>query len=235
MYLEAVQEGANMCYIFVDCEMQSIEAAYKKERTVCSREIIELGAVMLDNVNYREVASFKEYVKPSYAKRISPKITSLTGITQSKVMGAAAFNEVFLKFVSWCRASGERFVVYAWSECDLEQVTKEMQLKKTVKTADIEEVLGSWVDFQEEYGGLVKADRKLGLKDAVDLTGQPFIGRQHDALCDARNTSELFRLSRNPNELSKLRSSMKYMTGQGAEGYSSTLGDAFDFSSFCFA
>ena len=110
-----------------------------------------------------------------------------------------------------------------------------MQLKKTIKTADIEEVLGSWVDFHEEFGGLVKADRKLGLKKAVDLTGQPFIGRQHDALCDARNTSELFRLSRNPNELSKLRSSMKYMTGQGAEGYSSTLGDAFDFSSFCFA
>lgn len=234
MYLEAVQEGASMCYIFVDCEMQSIEAAYKKERTVCSREIIEFGAVMLDG-NYREVAFFKEYVKPNYAKVISPQITSLTGITQSKVMGAAAFNEVFLKFVSWCRASGERFVVYAWSECDLEQVTKEMQLKKTIKTADIEEVLGSWVDFQEEYGGLVKADRKLGLKKAVDLTGQSFIGRQHDALCDARNTSELFRLSRNPNELSKLRSSMKYMTGQGAEGYSSTLGDAFDFSSFCFA
>lgn len=73
-----------MRYIFVDCEMQSIEAAYKKERTVCSREIIELGAVMLDNVNYREVASFKEYVKPSYAKRISSKITSLTGITQRR-------------------------------------------------------------------------------------------------------------------------------------------------------
>lgn len=234
MYLEAVQEGASMCYIFVDCEMQSIEEAYKKERTVCPREIIEFGAVMLDG-NYREVDSFKEYVKPSYAKRISPQITSLTGITQSKIVDALAFNEVFLKFVSWCRASGERFIVYAWSECDLEQVTKEMQLKKTIKTADIEEVLVNWVDFQEEYGGLVKADRKLGLKDAVDLTGQPFVGRQHDALWDARNTSELFRLSRDPDELSKLRSSMKYITGQGAEGYSSTLGDTFDFSSFCFA
>ena len=136
-----------MCYIFVDCEMQSIEAAYKKERTVCSREIIEFGAVMLDG-NYREVASFKEYVKPSYAKRISPKITSLTGITQSKIVDALAFNEVFLKFVSWCRASGERFIVYAWSEFDLEQVTKEMQLKKTIKC------LSTGLTFRRSMEGL---------------------------------------------------------------------------------
>ena len=116
-----------MNHIFVDFEMNPIEKKYKEVRQICTHEIIEIGAVMLDE-NYEEIAAFKRYVKPEYSTEINKKCRELTGITTEMVQDAPGFEEALLEFVIWCMDQGEPFEIYAWSENDLLQLTGEMRL-----------------------------------------------------------------------------------------------------------
>ena len=54
-----------MSSIFVDFEMNSVSKAFKEVRNNCKREIIEIGAVKLDEKGEEE-DSFICYVKPQY-------------------------------------------------------------------------------------------------------------------------------------------------------------------------
>ena len=65
-----------MIYVFVDFEMNMIDSEYKKEKKICKSEIIEIGAVKLDE-DYNEIDSFKSYVKPAYGTMAS-RIIKLT-------------------------------------------------------------------------------------------------------------------------------------------------------------
>ena len=66
--------------IFVDLEMCPIPKEFTAEKEICKLETIEIGAVMLDDDD-KEIACFKEYVRPVYSKEIPRNIERLTGIS----------------------------------------------------------------------------------------------------------------------------------------------------------
>lgn len=47
----------------MDFEMNQIDNSHPDELKICKNEIIEIGAVKLDDT-YKEIDSFKTYVKP---------------------------------------------------------------------------------------------------------------------------------------------------------------------------
>ena len=53
-----------MKHIVIDLEMNKI-ARSSEARKICKSEIIEIGAVMLDE-NLQEIGNFRTYVKPEY-------------------------------------------------------------------------------------------------------------------------------------------------------------------------
>ena len=59
-----------MKHIVVDLEMNHLARDYKEERIICSMEVIEIGAVVLDEA-YSEIGSFKTFVKPQYNDEIN--------------------------------------------------------------------------------------------------------------------------------------------------------------------
>ena len=59
-----------MKHIVVDLEMNHLARDYKEERIICSMEVIEIGAVVLDEA-YAEIGSFKTFVKPQYNDEIN--------------------------------------------------------------------------------------------------------------------------------------------------------------------
>ena len=61
-----------MKHIVVDLEMNPIRHN-PEARRISKLETIEIGAVMLDD-NYREVSSFRTYVKPEYNTGIAPNL-----------------------------------------------------------------------------------------------------------------------------------------------------------------
>lgn len=221
-----------MKHIVVDLEMNNIRKN-SEARLICSSETIEIGAVMLDD-DLKEISSFRTYVKPEHNEVIEKKITKLTGITTEMVQNAPRFNEALRMFTNWCLGTGDEVTIYAWSESDYDQISKEMILKKYDISDFEEKALGQrWSDFQDEFDSHLGFERQVSLKMALEMAGIDFSGREHDALDDARNTAELLHVFKDENlfdiTLRKIKEIMEPKT------IGSTLGDMFDFSMYACA
>ena len=182
-----------MKHIVVDLEMNNIRRR-SEARKICTNEIIEIGASMLDE-NLWEIGKFQIYVKPEYNDVIVPKISKLTGITNEMVANAPTFSVAFKQFTDWCLNIKDDVMIYAWSNTDHSQVMKEIQLKQYKLSEEEHKLMEhGWTDFQNEFDIHLGFERQISLKLALDMAGIDFNGRQHDALDDARNTAKLLRV-----------------------------------------
>lgn len=187
-----------MEYVFIDFEMNQIDNAAQNEFKICKNEIIEIGAVKLDDT-YKEIDSFKTYVRPVVLP-LNNRIVKLTGITTEMVEDAPEFKSAIDSFIEWC---GDADVIYAWSENDLRQFNKERRIKNYTHDR-VNVVVSRWKDFQKEFAKLLGTRRRLALSDAVFYLGEDFQGKEHDALWDARNTAEVFVLSKDKEKFEKV-------------------------------
>ncbi len=179
-----------MRYIFVDFEMNPIDKRFAEPRKVCKQEIIEIGAVMLDD-RLEEISEFLQYVKPMYGA-LQPIIRRMTRIRPSMLAHVPRFRGAMSRFLDWC---GEDCRLFTWGPNDLPALRNEVALK-SFDDPRLEAFYPRWEDFQETFVRLVGLSHRVALKDAVNAAVDGFSGRAHDALWDARNTAELFRLSR---------------------------------------
>lgn len=190
-------EGYTMKHIIVDLEMNKIAKRYKEERFICHMEIIEIGAVVLDEA-YTEIGSFKTLVKPQFNDIIDKTVAKITGITSEMLVNAPFFDEALNMFFSWCHSLNDDLHFYQWSDSDLSQIVNEICLKKISLSIENQDLLSNWDDFQKEYGDKLMLKRQVSLKNAVMYAGIEFEGQEHDALWDARNTAALLRIIRDP-------------------------------------
>lgn len=214
-----------MNYIVVDFEMNPVDSKYREERKICRCEIIEIGAVIMDE-SFMVLGEFKTLVKPEYNDCIQKKYETLTGITTQMVYGAPTFAAAYEMFVNWAESYGDDYEVYAWSDTDYHQLTSEMQLKH-YENDEMMRPLDSWFDFQKEFKEKLGLERIPSLEKALNYAGIDFTGHMHDALCDAKNTAELFAIVRNDKRC-------KVVLGAVMEAFkpkkiTSSLGDMFDF------
>ena len=205
--------------------MNPILSQYKEEREISKMEIIEIGAVILDE-QYLVMGEFKTLVKPQFNDTISKRYETLTGISTQMVADAPTFVTAYEMFVNWCEAYGKEYEVYAWSDSDYHQLAAELKLKGYYKK-DMVRPLEKWYDFQLEYTQKLGLERALSLENALYYAGVDFAGRMHDALCDAKNTAELFAIVRNESRCEKVLKAVMDVLKTKSMG--SALGDLFDF------
>ena len=62
-----------MIKIFLDFEMNRVSKDFPEVKKKCGFEIIQIGAVMLDEDN-REISGFNEFVHPDYSSAMDSKI-----------------------------------------------------------------------------------------------------------------------------------------------------------------
>ena len=170
-----------MQHIFVDFEMNHIAVEYEEERTFSKMEIIEIGAVKLDE-HYQEISSFKTYVKPEFNEKIEKQCTKVTGITMEMLVDAPVLWPALQQFVQWC--GDEAVTVYAWSDSDLRQLKREMNLKE-IECRELHRLCDNWVDFQRVFCDLLGIEKRVALKHAINAIQSEFDGEEHDALWDA--------------------------------------------------
>lgn len=217
-----------MKHIVVDLEMNGVGKEYKN--LGCNMETIEIGAIMLDD-NFQEISSFRTYVKPEYNTRVTSVVSKLTGINYNMLINAPKFNEALKMFSNWCMGVDDDIKIYAWSTNDYRQVFKEIKLKHYEISSDESRVyLTEWNDFQEEFDAELGFDKQVSLSLALDMAGIDFLGREHSALDDARNTAKLFHVFKDREmfdiTLSKIAEAMK------PTEFGTSLGSLFDFSGF---
>ena len=203
-----------MKHIVIDLEMNKI-ARSSEARKICKSEIIEIGAVMLDE-NLQEIGNFRTYVKPEYNDKIAAEIRNLTGITDAMVANAPVFREAFRMFTNWCLGTGDEVTIYAWSDSDYNQVVKEILLKE-YELSDEEHGLidTEWTDFQNEFDAHIGFERRISLELALD---------------DARNTADLLHVFRDRDLFEKTLRKVKEAMDPTPLG--NTLGSMIDFSGF---
>lgn len=213
--------------VFVDFEMNPVDKSRRLIRKICPGEIIEIGAVKLDEDN-REISSFKEYVRPKYAADIDETCQELTGITMDMLTGCDTFVAVYRRFLAWCNETGEnQYEIYAWSENDWRQLHNELRLKKiNMEAGPVAWMLAHWNNFQQMYCNLLGLTNVISLDKAIDAMGEPFDGQMHDALWDARNTAKLYRLTKEKKDLRVVMEKIIEAT-KPAEPLTVSLADAF--------
>ena len=217
-----------MRYIILDLEMNRIADRYRMERQVCKMEVIEIGAVVL-NEAYQEIGSFKTLVKPRYNDVIEKKYEKLTGISTRMVKDAPDFERALHMFFGWCESMEDHVEIYQWSNSDQRQIIKEMELKQISLTETEQKYFTVWNDFQKEFGDKLGLSNQVSLKNAVMYAGIKIDGYFHDALYDARNTATLFRTARDPEICRKALD--RVIRVLKPEPVKATLGELFDFGS----
>jgi len=187
--------------------MNAVSRDYPEEYDICSKEIIEIGAIKLDE-NYEKIGSFKRFIKPQYNSEIEHIIQHLTGIRYDMVKNEPEFNEVINEFAEWCAKDGD-FEIYAWSNCDRVQFMKELTLKQVKLSENLCKMANQWKDFQRIFDIEVHACHSTSLENALKMVGLEFEGRAHDGMVDATNTAKLFAFTKDEKKFRPIADALR--------------------------
>ncbi|MBQ7288327.1 MAG: exonuclease domain-containing protein [Clostridia bacterium] len=127
-----------MKYIFLDLEWNS---AYCKRKEKFVNEIIEIGAVKLDN-RLQVEDTFAQTVKSQLTKRLASRFKNLTNISNLEMRQGISFSEALSAFRDWC---GDDFILLTWSNSDIYALIENCRLFSNCGMLRI----SKYVDFQK--------------------------------------------------------------------------------------
>lgn len=173
-------------YVVVDFEMCNIPRSVKRGRFPSTRELIEIGAVLLDE-SLAIADSYKSFVAPQYGM-VDTYIHNLTGITRASTEAAPDTKSVLEAFAAWLP---EDAVLVSWSGNDKTQLMNELE-GKGLDIPKIAGLMDSWIDCQRTFSEKMDNPRDFALSEALIIANIDYEDGAHDALVDAHNTALLF-------------------------------------------
>lgn len=173
-------------YVVVDLEMCNVSKWVRKETYNYGSEIIQIGAVLLDDT-YKITDSFKTYVSPQFGA-IDSFIQNLTGITKEDTKDAPALCEALEMFAEWIPDDA---ILVSWSDNDENQIRKELE-HKHMSIPEFQRYMEGWIDCQKTFSEKMDSPKTYSLSEALVIADISFEDGAHDALVDAHNTALLF-------------------------------------------
>ncbi|MBQ6376677.1 MAG: exonuclease domain-containing protein [Lachnospiraceae bacterium] len=175
-----------MDYIVFDLEWNQCPYGKKRENPALPFEIIEIGAVKL-NERKEYLDSFHVLIRPAVYKRLHFQTSRVVGLKEKDLMKGQPFREAAEAFLDWC---GEDVRFCTWGTLDL------MELQRNLAFYHMEgRLVGPilYEDVQKLYAIYTgcKKERK-SLKDAVSALCLPEDGEFHLAKEDAVYTAKVF-------------------------------------------
>lgn len=155
---------------------------------VDSKEIVEIGVVVIDNFK-RELLSFSSKVCPS-SGRLSEETCRFLCVDRSEIMSAPSIQDVLTELDNRIDEFLPRIRYWAsWGNLD-STVINHFRRKLNLKTRLFSEI--KYLDAQDSLARKVpSAYPRMGLVDAVYDYGYGWSGCQHNALDDARNMADI--------------------------------------------
>jgi inhibitor of KinA sporulation pathway (predicted exonuclease) len=149
------------------------------------REIIELGAVVIDIKSIKIIDEFSALIKPQRHPKISNFCSQLTGITQPELDNSNNFETVFLNFLNWYPLTSK--VLFAtWGSYDLVQINIDCEFHNLQHFSP-----SAVLNLKKAFKAVNKLKKPVGLSRALELCQCEDKGSRHRALDDARNTVQL--------------------------------------------
>ncbi len=174
-------------WLVIDLEATTDEGGWP----VAEMEIIELGASLV-NRDGRELDHFQRFVRPERRPHLTHFCRDLTRISQANIDAAAPLAQVWAAFERWLQQfAGDIKAWVSWGDYDRQQ------LQLVWQQQGIDSLLANLphINLKQRFAKARKLPRPTGLNAALQLAGLQFVGQQHRALEDARNTARLLPLS----------------------------------------
>lgn len=163
----------------------------QRQRRGLRNEIIEVGAVKLDNRG-NVMGEFSQFVQTEFTEGVAFPGRELTGISAVDTAMADPLCMVIKRLGDWI---GRYFAqIVCWSGTDRRQLLTECQAKHI----DLSAFPTDWADLQAFYTSImdVGSHGRVSLGDAATWFGIEFddsTGHAHSALADARVTAKLLK------------------------------------------
>lgn len=174
-------------YIVLDLEMCDVPSGEKREVFNSPKELIQIGAVMLDS-EYNIIDHFDMLVKPEYGT-VTPNIQKLTGISPKDVQNATDTENALALFEKWIPESS---ILVTWSENDARQLDDELYFKD-ICLNKLYDFLDDYIDCQEIFSEKMETNRVYQLSEALAIANIDYDENIHNAHADAYNTALLFK------------------------------------------
>ena len=187
-----------MHFVIMDLEWNN---SYNKKLKSFFNEIIEIGAVMVDE-DLEVVDTFSVLVKSQLSDKLSGRVKNLTHISNEDMYGGISFGKAISDFSKWL---GDRNCVFmSWGNCDLRVMLD--NLKFFCKIDGIP-FISKYMDLQKYCQQFLKLSnmQQIGLSAAATLFGIDVSEYStHRALDDSLLSLRCFRKSYNSAEVEKL-------------------------------
>ena len=174
-----------MNYIVLDLEwnqaMSSDSAVFKKLRIHLRGEIIEIGAVKL-NEDMTPGEEFTIDVRPQFFRRIHYKVKKITGFDKERLAHGVPFPDALEQFHQWC---GEAVTFLTWG------IDDQGIMEQNIIIHDLDwDWISGWLNLQTIYSMQTVGQRvQRSLSSAMEHFGIEQTRVAHDALGDAYNTA----------------------------------------------
>ncbi|MGC7872104.1 3'-5' exonuclease KapD [Desulfosporosinus sp. SYSU MS00001] len=170
-----------MNFLIVDFEF-TIHRRYGRPR-VWFPEIIEVGAVVVDEKGDLQGKTFNTFVKPKFWPRISEECYGITGIRQKDIEQGISFKQMLESL--WQMSPYKGSWLGGWGYQD-RQVLKNCCEKYGFEYPFVYE---NYIDLATEYKLFKNNNNLISLKEAIWETGVKKNGILHAAYDDAVNTA----------------------------------------------
>ena len=174
------------CIVDLECVCWTKEDPNKAEH-----EIIELGAVLLDE-NFNYIKEFDYFVRPKNNYILSEFCKNLTSIKQEDVSSALAFPVVMLFLADWLEDFSD-VTLASWGNFDKDQLQKDCKAWwiKYPFTKD-------HINVKELFSKKLNRKR-CGLGKACRILNIQFEGVHHRGIDDAKMIAKIFRMLNTEN------------------------------------
>ncbi len=129
-----------MEYIILDNEWNT---TFRKVNGKCFNELIEIGAVKLDE-NLKEISRFSVLIRSTFTKKLSGRFQRLTNInTEEMRKKGMTFQQAISLYTEW---AGKDAITLTWSNSDLYVLLENFRLRKGISTIPI---ISKYIDLQK--------------------------------------------------------------------------------------
>ena len=176
-----------MNYIILDLEWNN---TYCKKKKGFINEIIEIGAVMLDE-NLNKVDTFSLFIKAQLGKKLHTRVKELTNISNDDISTGTPFSQAMAAFRKW--SSGEDNVILTWGDTDVRVLIENFRYFNGINFVPFLRNYVNLQNYAQAFMNISKADQ-IGLSAAAERLG---INTEeyslHRAIDDSLLTADIFR------------------------------------------
>lgn len=176
-------------FICLDLKTCRLTSAQKKAMKGKSEEVIQIGAVMLDeNLDY--LSQFSSFVKPVYGI-ISEETVDNPDFYKETLENADIFPAAFYKLFTWAGGNQDDVTTLCWSNSVYIQLWDEIFVK--AKNHDeYREFLKTFVDLQALFDDELRSENQISFDTSLKYCHIKFDGSRDSALSYSFNEARLF-------------------------------------------